>query len=155
MKKVLFLLMVVSSFVFSQNTIIGGPIRTYYIKGTPALGATYTNSSFDSSGTFVFGNLSRVALRVKSLDSTFMTVSLWRRYAGATSTAWTATDSVTIHPASGAGADTAWVLRSAVADLPTGTGTEYQLQFRHAASGNWATQATAASIKIWLEYVGH
>lgn len=155
MKKIMILLVLVSAFAMSQSTIIGGPIRSYYLKGTPALGATYTNGTFDSSGTFVFGNMSRLELRFKSLDSTFVYVSLWRKNDSPSSQTWTATDSILIHPASGAGADTAWVLRSHAVDLPKGTGAQYQFQYRFQASGNWATQATAASYRVWLNYVGH
>jgi hypothetical protein len=155
MKNILILLVLVSSFALSQSTIIGGQVRSYYLKGTPALGATYTNDTFDSSGTFIFGNMNRLELRFKSLDSTFVVVSLWRKNDSPSSQTWTATDSITIHPASGAGADTVWSLRNTVADLPTNTGAQYQFQYRFAASGNWVTQATAASYRVWLNYVGH
>lgn len=155
MKNILILLVAVSSFAMSQSTILGGPVRSYYLKGTPALGATYTNDTFDSSGTFVFGNMSRLELRFKSLDSTFVYVSLWRKNDSPSSQTWTATDSIVIHPASGAGADTAWVLRSHAVDLPKGTGAQYQFQYRFQSSGNWVTQAVAASYRVWLNYVGH
>jgi hypothetical protein len=144
-----------SSLAVSQNTILGGQVRSLYLKGTPLTGATYTNSTFDSSGTFVFGNLSRLDLRFKSLDSTYVVVSIWKKVDSPSSQTWVALDSVTIHPVNGAGADTTWVLRSTVADIPNGTGTQYQFQYRFAGSGNWVTQAVAASYRVWLNYVGH
>lgn len=155
MKNIIILLVSVASVAMSQSTIIGGPVRSIYLKGTPALGATYTNNTFDSSGTFIFGNLSRLEMRFKSLDSTKVTVSLWVKNDSPSSQTWTATDSITIFPASGAGADTAWTLRNHATDLPKGTGLQYQFQFRFAAAGNWVTQATAASYRAWLNYVGH
>ena len=155
MKKLIIMVFALSAFAFSQGTLIGGPIQVKYIKGTPALGATYTNSTFDSSGTFIFGNLARLALRLQTNDSTFTVVSLWKKEASPLSQTWVAVDSVTIHPASGAAADTVWTLRNNVVDIPKGAGTQYQFQYRFASSGNWVTQATASSLKIWLEYKGH
>ena len=155
MKKLILMVVAVSAMAFSQGTLIGGAIQVKYIKGTPALGATYTNNTFDSSGTFIFGNLARLALRFQTNDSTYAVVSLWKKEASPLSQTWTAVDSVTIHPTSGAAADTVWTLRNNATDIPKGTGTQYQFQYRFASSGNWVTQATASSLKIWLEYKGH
>jgi hypothetical protein len=155
MKKILILLVVASSLAFSQTTLIGGAVRSFYLKGTPAAGVTYTNSTFDSSGTFQFGNLSRLALRLVTNDSTFVVVSLWKKEQNSISATWAAVDSVTIHPTSGAAADTSWTLRSTAVDIPKGTGTLYQFQYRFSSTGNWATQATASSLRVWLNYVGH
>jgi hypothetical protein len=156
MKKILFLLLVVSTLSFAQNYLIGGTVQSYYLKGTPALGATYTNDTFDSSKAFNFGNCSRLELRLKSLDSTFVVISLWQKLDSKTAAAtWVALDSITVHPTSGAGADTVWTLRSAVADVIKFTNAQYQFQYRFASSGNWATQATAASYRVWLNFVGH
>ena len=155
MKKLILLVVALSAVAYSQNTLVGGSIRTYFLKGTAATGATYTNGTFDSSGTFAFGNLSRLALRFVTNDSTFAYVSIWKKEASSLSASWTAVDSILIHPASGAAADTVWTLRSTAVDVPKGTGTLYQFQYRFQSSGNWATQATASSLKVWLEYVGH
>lgn len=154
MKKILFLLCAVSVVAFSQGTILGGNVRSLYLKGTPAAGASYTNSTFDSSATFVFGNLSRLELRFQTNDSTFATVSVWRKNDSPLSQTWIPVDSVTIHPANGAAADTVWTLRSNTVDIVKGTGQQYQFQYRFNSSGNWATQANPSSLRIWLNYVG-
>lgn len=156
MKNILIALVLVSGLVFGQQaSVFGKPASVLFLKGTPATGASYTNSTFDSSRALIFANASRLALRLQTADSTFVTVSLWKKEASPLSQSWTAIDSVTIHPASGAAADTVWTLRNNVVDIPKGAGTQYQFQYRFASSGNWASQATAASLKVWLEYTGH
>lgn len=155
MKNILIALVVFTGMVFGQRaSILGTPANVVYLKGTATTGASYTNSTFDSSRALILANATRLALRVQTLDSTFAYISLWKKEATPNSQTWTAIDSILIHPASGAGADTVWTLRNNVTDIPKGTGTQYQFQYRFQSSGNWATQATAASLKVWLEYVG-
>jgi len=156
MKNIIIALVLVTGLVFGQQaSVLGKAANVVYLKGTPALGATYTNSTFDSSRAFIFANASRLALRVQTGDSTYAYVSLWKKEASPLSQTWVAVDSILIHPASGAAADTVWTLRSHATDIPKGTGTRYQFQYRFQSTGNWATQATAASLKVWLEYVGY
>ena len=156
MKNILIALVLVSGLVFGQQaSVFGKPAGVLFLKGTPALGATYTNSTFDSSRALYLGGAARLALRVQTGDSTYAYVSLWKKEASPLSQTWVAVDSILIHPASGAAADTVWTLRSHATDIPKGTGTQYQFQYRFQSTGNWATQATAASLKVWLEYVAY
>lgn len=147
MKKVIFLLLVVSAFGFSQAPNNQG-IRKWYLVGSTAQGDTFSAlSPARNTSAAILGNYSRVTARLKTNDSTHAYISIDQNLSGT----WSPLDSVLIHPASGAAADTFWNLRNSVAELLDASGAQHRFRLNFQAGCASQNQATKPRVTLWLE----
>jgi len=149
MKKITFLIFTLVLVGYGQAP--NDNVEKWYLVGNAAQGDTFSSLSLarNTAGA-VMAQYRLLGARLVSNDSTYLYLSVDRKL---TST-WSPYDSVLIHPASGAGADTIWTLRSNVIEKFQAFGAQYRFRLNFFASGNASqSQATKPRITLWLEGV--
>lgn len=149
MKKLTFLIFTLVLVGYGQTP--NDNVEKWYLVGNSAQGDTFSNLTPDiNTAGAVLAQYRLLGARLVSNDSTYLYLSVDRKL---TST-WAPYDSVVIHPASGAGADTIWTIRSNALERFQAFGAQYRFRLNYQTSGNASqSQATKPRITLWLEGV--
>jgi len=147
MKKVMVLLFVFSAFAFSQSPITQ-VVEKWYLIGSTAQGDTFSalSPARNTSGA-IFANYALLQARLTSNDSTHVYIAVDRKL----SSTWAAFDSVLIHPATGAAADTFWTLRNNTVEKFPNFGAQYRFRLNFLSGNASQSQATKPRITLWIE----
>jgi hypothetical protein len=149
MKKVTFLLFVLSVIGFAQSPITQ-VVEKWYLIGNSAQGDTFSalSPARNTSGA-IFANYALLGARLTSNDSTHLYIAVDRKL----SSTWAAFDSVLIHPATGAAADTFWTLRSNTVEKFHAFGAQYRFRLNFLSGCASQSQATKPRVTLWIEGV--